>query len=60
MIVSVVTDFEMTFTGDLFKVSWESNDFVFESLNTSKTKQKKLAIVLSKIQVSDPGPTWPS
>ena len=26
----------------------------------SKTDQKKMAMVLSKIQVSDPGPFWPS
>ena len=24
-----VTDFEMTFTGDLFKIVWQNNDFVF-------------------------------
>ena len=30
MIVGVVTDFEMTFTGDLFKIAWQNNDFVFK------------------------------
>ena len=29
MIVGVVTDFEMTFTVDLLKVTWQNNDFVF-------------------------------
>ena len=51
MFVGVVTDFEMTFTGDLFKNAWQNNDFVF---NTSK---KKMPMVLSKFQVSDPGPS---
>ena len=27
IIVGMVTDFEMTFTGDLFKVAWKNNDF---------------------------------
>ena len=30
MIVWVVTDSEMTFTGDLFKIAWQNNDFVFK------------------------------
>ena len=28
MIVGVMTDFEMTFTGELFKVAWQNTDFV--------------------------------
>ena len=27
---------------------------------SDKKKKKKLAMVISKIQVSDPGPSWPS
>ena len=56
MIVGVGTDFEITFTNDLFKISWQNNDFVskFQYL------KKKLAMVLSKIQVSDPVPFWRS
>ena len=42
MIVRVVTDFEMTFTGDLFKVARESNDFVFKV----SIPQKEMAMVL--------------
>ena len=30
MIVGVVTDFKMIFTGDLFKFAWQSHDFVFK------------------------------
>ena len=37
MIVGVVTDFEMTFTGDLFKVAWQ-NKFCFQSFNTLRNK----------------------
>ena len=55
MIVGVLTDFEMTFTGDRIKIAWQNNDFVFKvSIPT------KMALVLAKNQVSDPGPSWPS
>ena len=30
MVVGVVTDFEMTFIADLFKIAWQNNDFVFK------------------------------
>ena len=30
MNVGVVTDFEMTFTGDLFQTAWQNNDFDFK------------------------------
>ena len=30
MIVGVVRDFEMTFTGDLFNIAWHNNVFVFQ------------------------------
>ena len=30
MIVGMVTYFEMTFTGDVFEVACENNDFVFK------------------------------
>ena len=53
MVVEMVTDFEMTFTGGLVKVAWENNDFVFKV----STPKKKLAMVLLKIQVSNPGPS---
>ena len=36
MIIGVVTDFEMTFTGDLFKIAWKKNDFVFIILISQK------------------------
>ena len=55
MIVGVVTDFEMTFTCDLFKIAWQNN--CFQSFNTSK---KKWQWASQKIQVSDSGPSWPS
>ena len=29
MIVGLVTDIRMTFTGDLFKIAWQKNYFVF-------------------------------
>ena len=51
MIVGMMTDFEMTFTGDLFKRAKQNNDFVFKvSVNphpppTPPKKKKKLAIV---------------
>ena len=54
-IEGVVTDFEITFTCDLFKVAWENNDFVIKV----SIPQKKMAMVLSKIQVSDPGHCGP-
>ena len=44
--VGVVTDFEMTLTSGLFKISQQNNDF-FPILSIP---QKKLAMVLSKIQ----------
>ena len=36
MIVGVMPYFEMTFTSDLLKVAWESNDFVFKLSITHK------------------------
>ena len=51
MIVGVITDFEMTFTGDLFKIAWQNYIFAFK---VSKPN-KKMAMVLSKIQVTDQG-----
>ena len=41
MIVGVVTDLEMTFTGDLFKVVCENNEFVFEIAIFKKQNKKK-------------------
>ena len=56
MIVWVMTDFEMTFRGDLFKITWQKND----CFQRFQYKKKKLATVLSNIQVSNPGSSWPS
>ena len=56
MIVGLVTDFEMTFTGDLTIIVWQNNDFVFKFQNL---KKKKIAVVLSNIQVSNPGHLGP-
>ena len=52
MTVEVVTDFITIFTGDLFKIAWQNSDFV----SKVSIPQKKLAMVLSKIHVSNPGP----
>ena len=30
MVVGLVTDFEMTFTSDLFKIAWQNDAFVFK------------------------------
>ena len=65
MIVGVVRDFEMTFTGELFKVVCENNDFVFMFQFLKKLKKKKkrgggAKLCLSKIQMSGPGSSWPS
>ena len=37
MILEVMTDFEMTFTDDLYKVACENNDFVFKVSIPQKT-----------------------
>ena len=50
-----MTDFEMTFTGDFFKVAWENNDVFKFSI-----PQKKFAAFLSKIQISNTGLSPPS
>ena len=43
MIVRQLTDFEMTFTGDLFKIAGQNYDFVFKvSLLQKKKKKTKL------------------
>ena len=62
MIVGVVRDFEMTFTGELFKVACENNDFFFKVSILKKIyiKKKRAKLCLSKIQMSGPGPSWPS
>ena len=51
----------MTFTGDVFQVTWENNDFVFkislpqkEEGKKKKKKKKKMAVVLSQIKVTNP------
>ena len=54
MIVGMVTDFQMTFTGDLFNICWQINGFAFKI-----SIPPKMAIVLSKIQVTDLGTSWP-
>ena len=51
MIAEVVTDFENILTGDLFKIAWQKCDFVSK---ISLLQEKKMALVLSDIQVSDP------
>ena len=51
MIVGVVTDLDMTFTGGHFNVAWQNNDFDFKVL----IPQKKNWLWSSQIQVSDPG-----
>ena len=55
MIVGVVKDFGMTFTGDLFEIALQSNDL----FHKFKYLKKNMATVLSKIQVSDPGHVGP-
>ena len=52
IIVKVVTNFEMTFTGDVFKIVWQTL-----SLFSKFQYLKNMAMVLSKIQMSDPGPS---
>ena len=44
MLVGLVKDFEMTFTGDLFQVARENNEF------RVSIAQKQMAMVLSKIE----------
>ena len=51
----MVTDFKMTFTGDLVKIAWQNNNFVFKV-----SIPKKVAMVLSKIPASYQEPSWPS
>ena len=51
MIVGLVTDFEMTCTGDLSKIAWKNNDFVFKV----SIPQRKLANGPLK---NSEGPTW--
>ena len=53
MIVGVVTDFEMTFAGGLFKIAWKANYFLFK-VSILQTKG------LSNIKASDRGPSLPS
>ena len=50
-----MTNFELTFTGELFKLAWKNNDFGYK-VSVKPPPRKELAMVLSKIQVSDPGP----
>ena len=53
MIVGASKDYEMILTGDLFKIAWKDNDFVSQI----SVLQRKLAMVLSKNQICDPGPS---
>ena len=56
MIVGVLKNFDMIFTGDLFKIASQNNAFVCK---ISILHKNKVAMALSKIHVSDPGPSWP-
>ena len=47
-----MTDSEMTFTSYLSTIAWRNDDFVFKV----SILKKKMAVVLLKIQVSDPVP----
>ena len=58
MIVGVVTDFEMTFTGYLFKIACQNNYFVFKVSLPQKKKHWQWFTI--KIQVSNSGSSWQS
>ena len=55
MVVGKATGFEITITGDLFKIACQNNDFVFKV--SIPQNEKKITMVLSNIQVSDQGPS---